>query len=169
MQEASGRGTSFRAARAFVSRLRRESNREQAGFLEGNEQRRRRPRDRAVASGESWRFHPASDGSIGNSLDRFCSYELSHCCCDVFRCNLVQVDSEVTMARPRGRKTAVRFSVGFDDATADELAQIAETNDTTIAWIVRRAVSEFIERHATRDRAAVPLRSDNIRAPSVRA
>lgn len=69
------------------------------------------------------------------------------------------------MARPRGKKTAVRFSVGFDDTTAEELAQIAETNDTTVAWIVRRAVSEFIKRHGDHEQPIVPLHRHELSSP----
>nr|WP_281721893.1 hypothetical protein [Nitrosomonas nitrosa] len=67
------------------------------------------------------------------------------------------------MGRPRGKKTAVRFSVGFDDVTADELAQLAQANDTTVAWVVRRAVSEFIRKKDSIS-TGVPLRQQGAAA-----
>lgn len=68
------------------------------------------------------------------------------------------------MGRPRGKKTAVRFSVGFDDVTADELAQLAQANDTTVAWVVRRAVSEFIRKKDSVNSLGVPLRQQGAAA-----
>lgn len=51
------------------------------------------------------------------------------------------------MARPKGRRPDVRLSVSFDQQTHGVLSAIAHDNDTTIAWVVRRAVADFVTRH----------------------
>lgn len=61
------------------------------------------------------------------------------------------------MARPKSRKPTVRFSIGLDERAHHELSIIASETDTTIAWVVRRAVSEFIDRQAPRAQSELPL------------
>ena len=66
------------------------------------------------------------------------------------------------MARPKGKKVAARLSVGLSEPQHSALTALAEENEATVAWLVRRAVAEFLERHGTRSRQ--PLRAR--RAPS---
>lgn len=72
------------------------------------------------------------------------------------------------MARPRGKKTDVRLSVGFDELTYGVLSALAHQNDTTVAWVVRRAVAEFIERRG-QDQPELPLRQTTVGRRDARA
>lgn len=51
------------------------------------------------------------------------------------------------MARPKGKKVAARLSVGLSKPQHAALTALAEQNEATVAWLVRRAVTEFLERH----------------------
>jgi hypothetical protein len=51
------------------------------------------------------------------------------------------------MARPKGRKPSVRLSVSVSATDHAELARFAEARDLSLAWVVRRAISDFVERH----------------------
>jgi len=61
------------------------------------------------------------------------------------------------MARPRGRRAEIRLSVGFDARTHGALEAVAREQDTTIAWVVRRAVAEFISRQPAAAEPELPL------------
>ncbi|MBU3656223.1 MAG: CopG family transcriptional regulator [Alphaproteobacteria bacterium] len=50
------------------------------------------------------------------------------------------------MARPKSQKKSSRFSVSLDDESYKALQEAAKREDVTIAWLVRRAVHEMIER-----------------------
>ncbi len=65
------------------------------------------------------------------------------------------------MARPRGKRNAVRLSIGFDERTYGALTAMAERNDTTVAWVIRRAVSIFIEGSSVADEPELPLTRTN--------
>ena len=51
------------------------------------------------------------------------------------------------MSRPKGRKPSVRLSVSVNATDHAELARFAEARDLSLAWVVRRAISDFVERH----------------------
>jgi hypothetical protein len=51
------------------------------------------------------------------------------------------------MSRPKGRKPSVRLSVSVSVTDHAELARFAEARDLSLAWVVRRAISDFVERH----------------------
>jgi hypothetical protein len=53
----------------------------------------------------------------------------------------------VGMPRPKGRKPSVRLSVSVSATDHAELARFAEARDLSLAWVVRRAISDFVERH----------------------
>jgi predicted transcriptional regulator len=61
------------------------------------------------------------------------------------------------MARPRGRKSGVRLSVSFDERTHGILSEVAREHDATIAWVVRRAVADFVGRQAIGAEPELPL------------
>lgn len=61
------------------------------------------------------------------------------------------------MARPRGKKPAVRLSVSLDPAHHAELSRLAAQHDLTVTWMVRKAVAEFVARHSNRDEPVLPL------------
>lgn len=49
------------------------------------------------------------------------------------------------MGRPKTDRKIMRMSVSLDDRDYQALRQIAETNDVSTAWLVRRAVSDFLQ------------------------
>jgi Ribbon-helix-helix protein, copG family len=51
------------------------------------------------------------------------------------------------MSRPRGKKPSVRLSVSVNATDHAELARFAQARDLSVAWVVRRAISDFVERH----------------------
>jgi hypothetical protein len=51
------------------------------------------------------------------------------------------------MPRPKGKKPTVRLSVSVNPTDHAELARIAEARDLSIAWVVRRAIADYVERH----------------------
>ncbi len=51
------------------------------------------------------------------------------------------------MARPRGKQKTIRLTVNLDAQAYGALQVIAEQQDAAIAWVVRRAVINFIEQH----------------------
>lgn len=51
------------------------------------------------------------------------------------------------MSRPKGRNPSVRLSVSVNATDHAELAQFAEARDLSLAWVVRRAISDFVQRH----------------------
>ena len=65
--------------------------------------------------------------------------------------------TEKSMVRPRGKKLAVRLSITLDTANHAELTRLAAQHDLPVAWLVRKAVSEFIERNANQDQPVLPL------------
>ena len=53
--------------------------------------------------------------------------------------------------------TNTRFSVALDEHAYAELAALAEKHRISMAWLVRHAVSEFLDRYAAED-LQLPLR-----------
>lgn len=51
------------------------------------------------------------------------------------------------MARPKSDRRGVRLSVTLDEEDHKAVREMAEAMDISMAWVVRRAVSEFIGRH----------------------
>ena len=51
------------------------------------------------------------------------------------------------MSRPKGKKPSVRLSVSVSANDHAELARFAEARDLSLAWVVRRAISDFVEYH----------------------
>jgi predicted transcriptional regulator len=66
------------------------------------------------------------------------------------------------MARPKSNRRTVRLSVTLDEDDYKVVRDMAESMDLSTAWMVRRAVTEFIERHGRED--AMPLRNGDERA-----
>ncbi len=61
------------------------------------------------------------------------------------------------MARPKGKKPTVRLSISLDPADHAELSRLAARHELSVAWMVRKAVSEFVERNANQDQPVLPL------------
>jgi hypothetical protein len=51
------------------------------------------------------------------------------------------------MARPKGKKPTVRLSVSVSTTDHAELVRFAEERDLSIAWVVRRAIADFVDHH----------------------
>jgi len=61
------------------------------------------------------------------------------------------------MPRPKGKKVAARLSVGLSQPQHAALTALAEQNEATVAWLIRRAVAEFLERHGSSALSALRL------------
>lgn len=61
------------------------------------------------------------------------------------------------MPRPKGKKDAVRFTVSLDPQIHAQLLRIAENNDVSLSWAVRRAVTEFVQRQDETKQAELPF------------
>jgi len=58
----------------------------------------------------------------------------------------------------KGQKNSVRLSVTLNEGEYSELSQLAASLDLSAAWMIRRAVSEFIARNRTGIKSDLPLR-----------
>lgn len=61
------------------------------------------------------------------------------------------------MPRPKGKKDAVRFTVSLDRQLYAKLLRIAESNELSLSWTVRRAVAEFVESQDEAKQAELPF------------
>ena len=61
------------------------------------------------------------------------------------------------MARPKGQKHPVRLSVSLDERDHAAISRLAADMNLSTAWIVRRAVSEFVARHDDGAQSELPL------------
>ena len=62
------------------------------------------------------------------------------------------------MSRPRGKRVPVRLSVGLDPASHAKLSRLAHRNDVSLAWMIRKAIADFIERQEEDGQVELPLR-----------
>ena len=53
----------------------------------------------------------------------------------------------IILNRTKAQKNSVRLSVSLDEGDYAELSKLAATLDLSAAWMIRRAVSEFVVRH----------------------
>lgn len=61
------------------------------------------------------------------------------------------------MARPRENRKIARLTVTLDDQAHAVLATLARRQDVSVAWMIRRAVREFIERQTAPAQPELPL------------
>jgi hypothetical protein len=71
------------------------------------------------------------------------------------------------MSRPKGRKPSVRLSVSVSATDHAELARFADARDLSLACVVRRAISDFVDRH--RDDVQGELHLPRGRSPEERS
>ena len=64
---------------------------------------------------------------------------------------------EGAMARPRGHKDSVRLSVSLESQDHSVISRMAADLNLSAAWLVRRAVSEFVSRYEESAQAELPL------------
>ena len=62
------------------------------------------------------------------------------------------------MPRSKTKKHNVRLSVALDEGEYAELTLLGAELDLSAAWMIRRAVSEFVARHRSGIEADLPLR-----------
>jgi hypothetical protein len=62
------------------------------------------------------------------------------------------------LPRPKSKKQSVRLSVTLDEGDYAELARLGSELDLSAAWMIRRAVSEFVARYRSGIAADLPLR-----------
>jgi hypothetical protein len=67
------------------------------------------------------------------------------------------------MARPKGNRYPVRLSVSIDAADHAAISKLAADLNLSAAWVVRKAVSEFVSRNCAEEQRELPLlrRSEN--------
>lgn len=63
------------------------------------------------------------------------------------------------MAKTKSHKSGVRLSVTLDESEYGELSRLAASLDLSAAWMIRRAVSEFIARYRGSPDSSLPLKS----------
>ena len=71
-------------------------------------------------------------------------------------CTMVQL-AESRMSRPRGKRAPVRLSFGLDPASHAKLSRLANRHDVSLAWMIRKAIADFIEQQDEDDQAELPL------------
>ncbi len=64
------------------------------------------------------------------------------------------------MARPRLSKKVVRISVSLDHRVFDEVNRLVKKYDVSVAWMVRKAVTELLARQEQAEAAQPLLRPD---------
>lgn len=62
------------------------------------------------------------------------------------------------MPRPKGKRLPVRLSVSMDAVVHAKLSRLADRQDVSLAWMIRKALAEFVERRGEEDQAELPLR-----------
>lgn len=65
------------------------------------------------------------------------------------------------MPRPKGKKHPVRVTVSLDPDDHAALTRMAADNDLSVAWIVRRAVAEFVQQKTGHADQELPLQRSN--------
>jgi 16S rRNA U516 pseudouridylate synthase RsuA-like enzyme len=66
--------------------------------------------------------------------------------------------------RSKSNKQNVRLSVTLDEGEYAELTRMGEELDLSAAWMIRRAVSEFVARHRGGIAADLPLQTPEMEA-----
>lgn len=61
------------------------------------------------------------------------------------------------MPRPKSKKHSVRLTVTLNEGEYAELTRLGAELDLSAAWMIRRAVSEFVARHRESIAADLPL------------
>ena len=64
----------------------------------------------------------------------------------------------IILNRTKAQKNSVRLSVSLDEGEYAELSKLAAALDLSAAWMIRRAVSEFVVRHRDGIESDLPLR-----------
>ena len=68
------------------------------------------------------------------------------------------------MSRAKSAIRSVRVSVTLDEKEYAELTRLAAGLDLSAAWMIRRALSEFVARHGGKVESGLPLRPASLDA-----
>ena len=63
------------------------------------------------------------------------------------------------MANKKREEPVIRVTVGLDQSDHDQLSRIAQSAGVSLAWMVRRAAREFIERVENETTVVLPIPS----------
>ena len=55
-------------------------------------------------------------------------------------------NNSIVMARPRLNRKVARISVSLDEQMYADVFALAGQNDVSVAWLIRKAVAELLER-----------------------
>jgi hypothetical protein len=61
------------------------------------------------------------------------------------------------MPRPKGRQLPHRVSVALTSDQLAALEELATSNSAPVSWLVRRAVSEFLDRNGRSEQQLLPV------------
>jgi hypothetical protein len=61
------------------------------------------------------------------------------------------------MPRPKGRQLPHRVSVALTSDQLAALEELAASNNAPVSWLVRRAISEFLERSGHSEQQRLPV------------
>lgn len=62
------------------------------------------------------------------------------------------------MARPKSEKQATRLTVSLDAEDYAKICNLANENDVSAAWVIRRAIQSYLDRPQARTEPAVALK-----------
>ena len=68
------------------------------------------------------------------------------------------------MPRPKSDKRVVRLSVTLNEDDHAELCKLAGELDLSVAWVIRRAIADFVAAHSEEDAPELPLKKPGPRA-----
>jgi len=67
--------------------------------------------------------------------------------------------------RSKSKKHSARLTVTLDEGEYAELTRLGDELDLSAAWMIRRAVAEFVARHRENIEADLPLRRPASESP----
>lgn len=76
-----------------------------------------------------------------------------------------QIEGVNRLSRSKSKKNSVRLSVTLDEGEYAALTRIGTELDLSAAWMIRRAVSEFVVRHGKGVATDLPLQRPNSELP----
>lgn len=72
------------------------------------------------------------------------------------------------MPRPRGNRKTARLTVSLDEQAHATLSIFAKRQDVSVAWMVRRAATDFIEQQGKLAQPELPLGRAGVRPDTAR-
>jgi hypothetical protein len=69
---------------------------------------------------------------------------------------------ELAVPRPKNAKQVTRCTTTLDITLAKRLESLATDQDVSVAWLIRRAIEDFLKRHEEEVTPQLPLRRVSI-------